>query len=308
MADREQALRDLYYDPETGFGGAESLYRRAREEGIKVSRREVKEWLAAQLTYTLHKPIRRDRSRRGRRVFVTRIDEQWQADLVEMGQFARENGGVRYLLTVIDVLSKYAWAEPIKTKTGDDVLAALGRILKHSDRQPDKLQTDEGREFTNKKMQDWLVGAGIHWFHTYSDKKASVVERFNRTLKGIMWKYFTYKGTHKWVDVLPEFLENYNSKVHSSIGMKPRDVTAENDHQAFQALFGHEMAAAGRKPKFSVGEKIRITKYKGIFKKGYLPNWTEEIFVVRYIVYSKPPMYRIEDLQGEEILGTFYKD
>ena len=306
--DREQALRDVYYNPETGFGGAESLYRRTQEEypDLNVTRREVKEWLNAQLTYTLHKPVRR--GGRGRRVFVTRIDEQWQMDLVEMPhQFARENGGMRYLLTVIDVLSKYAWAVPIKTKTGDDVLAAMKGIIV-AGRRPDKLQSDEGREFTNKKMQDWLKDEGIHWFHTYSDRKASVVERFNRTLKGIMWKYFTYKGTHKWVDALPDFLQNYNSNVHSSIGMKPRDVTPENDHVAFQALFGHEMAAAGHKPKFSVGEKVRITKYKGVFKKGYLPNWTEEIFVVRYIVYSKPPVYRIEDLGGEEILGTFYED
>ena len=305
---KEQTLRELYYDPATGFQGAESLYRKAKEEGITgITHQEVKDWLTTQLTYTLHKPIRRH-SGGSRRVFVTKIDEQWQADLVEMGQFAGENGGVRYLLTVIDILSKYAWAVPIKTKTGDDVLKAMKGIIKESGRRPDKLQTDEGREFTNKKMQDFLESTGIHWFHTYSDKKASVVERFNRTLKGLMWKYFTYKGTHRWVDQLPQFLENYNSTVHSSIKMKPRDVTPENDHRAFQVLYGHEMATSGRKPKFSIGEKVRITKYKGIFKKGYLPNWTEEIFIIKHIIYSMPPVYKIVDLQDEEILGTFYED
>ena len=302
----EQQLRDLYYNPETGFHGAEQMYQKVRAEGLKISRREVREWLQKQLTYTLHKPLRS--GSRGRRVYVSKIDQQWQADLVDIQQFAKENNGVRYLLTVIDVLSKYAWAVPIKTKTGSDTLDAFKSILRTSGRQPDRLQTDEGREFTNKNMQDWLSGAGIHWFHTYSDKKASVVERFNRTLKGLMCKYFTYKGTHKWIDVLPQLMENYNSTVHSSIRMKPKDVTAENDHQAWQALYGHEMATSGWKPKYSVGERVRITKYKGTFKKGYLPNWTEEQFEVAAIVYSVPPVYKIKDLQGEEILGTFYED
>ena len=304
--DKEQQLREIYYNPETGFHGAEALYQAAKSQGMTVSRREVRDWLTSQLTYTLHKP--RSRGSRRRATYVTKIDEQWQADLVEMQQFAKENGGVRYLLTVIDVLSKYAWAVPIKSKTGDDVLTAFKSILRNSGRRPGALQTDEGREFTNKKMQEWLAAVGIHWFHTYSDKKASIVERLNRTLKSLMWKYFTYKQTHKWVDILPQLLTNYNNTVHSSIKMKPASVTPENDHQAWQALYGHEMAAANISPKFSIGERVRITKYKGTFKKGYLPNWTEEEFEVAAIVWSHPPVYKIKDLHGEEILGTFYED
>ena len=303
---QEQQLREIYYNPETGFHGAESLYKKARAEGLSLSRREIKDWLQTQLTYTLHKPLH---TRRRRATYVSKIDQQWQADLVEMQQFAKDNGGIRYLLTVIDVLSKYAWAVPIKTKTGDDTLDAFKSIILHGHRKPDKLQTDEGREFTNKKMQDWLQTVGIHWFHTYSDKKASIVERFNRTLKGLMWKYFTYKQTHVWIDVLPQLMENYNNTVHGSIHMKPKDVTPQNDHQAWQALYGHEFAASNRKPKFSIGERVRITKYKGTFKKGYLPNWTEEQFEVLAIVQEAvPPVYRIQDLNGEEILGTFYED
>ena len=123
-----------------------------------------------------------------------------------------------------------------------------------------------------------------------------------------MWKYFTAAETNKWIDVLPKLLENYNNTIHSSIKMKPKDVTPQNDHQAWQALYGHEIAASGRKPKFNIGERVRINKYKGIFKKGYLPNWTEEQFEVTAIVYSVPPVYKIKNLQDEEILGTFYKD
>ena len=310
--DVEQQLREIYYDPETGFHGAETLWRKAKEKGLKISRRQVKGWLQNQLTYTLHRPVRRSRTTLSRKTIAMKIDELWQADLVEMQRFAVDNKGYRYMLTVIDVLSKFAWALPIKRKTGDDTLSAFKTIVSDSTssvgrrRRPEKLQTDEGREFTNKAMQDWFTSKDIHWYHTYSDKKASVVERFNRTLKGLMWKYFTYKNTHTWIDVLPQLVDNYNNTKHGSIHMKPKDVTAENDHIAFQALYGHNLAANGMKPKFSPGEKVRISKYKGVFKKGYLPNWTEEIFTVSKIIYSTPPVYKIKDLQDEEILGTFY--
>ncbi|XP_070550020.1 uncharacterized protein [Ptychodera flava] len=94
--------------------------------------------------------------------------------------------------------------------------------------------------------------------------------------------------------------------------MKPTDVTEENDWQAFYTLYGPEMAAAGATPEFKPGERVRITKYKSTFRKGYLPNWTEEIFIVTKVVYAAglgtPPVYKMKDLNGEEILGIFYSD
>ncbi|XP_070547635.1 uncharacterized protein [Ptychodera flava] len=94
--------------------------------------------------------------------------------------------------------------------------------------------------------------------------------------------------------------------------MKPVDVTEDNDWQAFYTLYGPELAAAGTTPEFKPGERVRITKYKTTFRKGYLPNWTEEIFIVSKVVYAAglgtPPVYKIKDLNGEEILGTFYSD
>ena len=112
------------------------------------------------------------------------MDDQWVADLVEMQPLKKWNRGMRYLLAVVDVLSKYAWVEPLKAKTGAAVSAAFERILKRArGRHPLRLQADAGKEFYNRTLQALMTRRKIHNFSTYGDTKSSVVERFNRTLK-----------------------------------------------------------------------------------------------------------------------------
>ena len=136
------------------------------------------------------------------------IDHQWQADY--LGKLAYYNKGFKYLLTCIDVLSKYAWVLPLKDKTGTSLKEAFQVIFK-TGRQPICLQTDRD---------------DVHFFTMYNDEtKASIVERFNRTLKTKMWKYFTHRETLKYMDVLPDMVESYNRTVHRSIGMPPAEVT-----------------------------------------------------------------------------------
>src|SRR5438477_3706732 len=152
------------------------------------------------MTYTLHKGARRRYVTRPYR--TNKIDGQWQIDLVEMLEFQNVNDGYRYLLTVIDLFSRYAWARPLKTKSAADVTLAFRSILSEDRRKPKKVQSDNGREFENAPFQLMLTNNGIKFFTISSAYKAAVVERFNRTLKGKMWKYFTHTGSHRWLDVL----------------------------------------------------------------------------------------------------------
>ena len=122
------------------------------------------------------------------------LDDQWVADLIEVQPLAKYNKGIRYLLTVIDVLSKYAWVQPLKNKTGPSVVEALETIVDEG-RKPVRLQTDKGKEFYNKTVQDWFKEQGIQHFSTEGDAKASVVERFNRTIKQRLYRYFTAANT-----------------------------------------------------------------------------------------------------------------
>lgn len=129
----------------------------------------------------LHKPARRHFIRR--RVVIKGLDDLWQADLVEMIPYNRENNKHNYLLTVIDTFSKYAWAVPLKNKSASSATAAMKSISDSSHRMPENLQTDDGKEFFNKIFQDLMRTHNINHYSTYSTLKASIVERFNRTLK-----------------------------------------------------------------------------------------------------------------------------
>ena len=185
-------LRKTYFNPDhsVGFAGAKPLVDAARVKGVKPS--ATQKWLESQLAYTLHKPARRRFKRN--RVIPNGKDEQWHADLVDVQALKKDNDGYRFLLTVFDVLSKYAWVVPLKDKTGESLVDA---IFKKDGRVPERLQTDAGKEFLNKEFRQFLTSKNVRHFVTYDETKAQIVERFNRTLKNRMWCYFTYGVTWK---------------------------------------------------------------------------------------------------------------
>lgn len=301
-------LAKIYYDPAhpASFTTADALWKAAHKT---IPKAQVTEWLQSQEPYTLHRPLRKKFPRN--RYVVYNKDELWQADLNDMQSLQQENDGYRYLLTVIDVFSKYAWAKPLKKKTGAAITNAFETIFHESGRKPLKLQTDKGKEFTNHVFQAFLKKQDIHYYTTNNpDIKASIVERFNRTLKARMWRYFTYYSSYRYVDVLPQLLHAYNHRVHRSIKMAPADVNDGNILQVWRTLYASPTSSTTTKvqtPKFKVGDTVRISREKMIFEKGYEKNWSEEIFNIVQVIKRKPVVYRLKDLQGEPIEGTFYE-
>jgi transposase InsO family protein len=167
-------------------------------------------------------------------VVVYGIDHQWQANLVDLAKLSSYNKGFKYLLACIDVLSRYAWVVPLKDKTGKTLIDAFQVIFK-SGRCPIRLQTDKGTEFTNRVFQKFLNEHDVHFFTTYNEEtNASIVERFNRTLKTKMWKYFTHKETLTYVEVLSEMVASYDHTVHRTIGIPPAEVTWANKNNGVQ--------------------------------------------------------------------------
>ena len=296
----------LYYDPKSpaGYAGEQALYKLARKSSKNVKLKDVRNWLKKQQTYTLHKPIRRKFLRR--KTVVAGIDHQWQADLADMSKMSKSNDKFRYLLCIIDVFSKFAWVVPIADKTGKTLVNAFKLVLKNG-RQPKSLQTDKGTEFKNRDFQGFLKSKKIHFFTTENpETKASIVERFQRTLKSRMWKYFTHNRTLRYVDVLPKLVEGYNHAYHRSIKRAPVSVTKENEPQVSEILFGKPKKLQ-KQTKFKVGDYVRINKTKRTFDKGYLPNWTQELFQISDVVKTQfPTTYKIRDLDGESVSGTFY--
>ena len=309
IATQDKRLRGrnkIYYNPESpaSFGGVYSIYRVVKDEGKhQISRNKIRLWLQKQDTYTLHKPVRYRFKRN--RVIVGALDEQWEADLVIMDSLSKYNNGFKYILTVIDVLSKYAWVEPIKSKTGENLVKAFEKILKNG-RKPETFHTDKGTDFINRKFQTFLKKDNIRFFTTQNETKASIVERFNRTLKTKMWKYFTAKNTLKYVDILQKLVKSYNHSRHRSIGMRPVDVNEDNESIVCQKLYAEESDKPVRF-KFNIGDQVRISKARRKFKKRYLPSWTEEVFTITKRVLRRPPVYKIADFDDEELKGIFYE-
>ena len=290
----EKALTSIYLNPSqpASFGGLDAVYRAVKEKGKnKISRKQVQDWLSQQDVYTLHKPARRHYKRS--RVIVPGIDAQFQADLVDVQNLSRYNKGYKYLLTCIDIFSKYAFVLPLKTKQGQELVQAFQKILP-TGRKPTKLQTDQGTDFLNRVFQKFLRDNNIDFFTVNSGLKASVVERFNRTFKNKMYKYFTAKNTLTYINVLPQLVSSYNNTYHRSIKMKPSQVTKTNEAQVWDTLYGDDVQKPVRF-KFQVGDRVRISKVKRMFEKSYLPNFT------------KVPVYKLKDDAGEILDGTFYE-
>ena len=286
----------VYYDPSNpgSFGGVASLARQTRAP-------DVGKWLSTQDAYTLHKPVRRIFPRR--KTFAKGIDDLFQADLADMQNLSRYNDGYRFILTCVDVFSKRAFAIPLKDKRGASVAEAFEQIFK--ERVPVFLQSDRGSEFLNSQVQDVFKKYNIkHYWSFNDDIKAACVERFNRTIKTRLFRYMTGRHTKRWVDVLNAFIDSYNKSFHRTIGMAPNEVTLGNSERIADRMYPLKTKTHW---KFKVGEKVRISKYKNIFEKGYLQNWSDEIFVIAIRHESNPPTYGLSDLLGEEIKGRFYE-
>ena len=238
-----------------------------------------------------HKPIIR-KFNKGK-VYSQFKDNIWGVDLVDMQSLGRKNKGIKYLLCAIDLYSKYAFVIPIKDKKGISIVNAFDKIIKQSNRKPNKTWIDQEGEFYNNVFEKWLSDNDIIMYSTYNESKSVVAERFIRTLKNKLYKHTTATGKNIYYDVLDDVV----NKV-STIKMKPIDV--KNNKRVY--IDEHNE----KDSKFKVGDRVRISRYKNIFAKVYAPNWSSEIFIVNKINDTVPYTYNLKDLNDEEIIGSFY--
>lgn len=300
-------INRIYYDV-SNPAGYSSIDKLTKAMHGRMNKDEVATWLRSQETYTLHKPVQRHFTRN--KYILSNYNELWQVDLSDMRTYSKYNDGFKYILCVIDVFSKYAFARPMKTKDSATVKQCFETIFTEAKATPRHIQSDKGTEFVSKEVRNYFKSKNINYYTTNNpDIKASIVERFQRTLKMKMWRYFTHKNTYKYIDILQVLLYSYNHSYHSSIKMCPTDVNFNNIMTVWTNLY--DTPRNGQKNKINtilnVGDHVRITKYKHIFQKGYETNWSDEIFVIESIINRSPHLvYTLKDLQSEPITGTFY--
>ena len=204
------------------------------------------------LANELHKPIIRKFKRR--KVNVGNFpNEIWSADLIDLKKLKKYNNGFQYIINIIDLYSRHAWSIPIKNKTGKSIVEAFDSLSET----PKKFWVDNGSEFYNKIFIKWLNDNNIEMYSTFNEGKAVVIERFNRTLKNKMLKYFTANGTYKYIDILSSLINEYNNKKHSSIKLSPNELYYNKKNNSKKT----------KKKKlpisydFKIGDKVRISKF-----------------------------------------------
>src|SRR5260370_15007381 len=297
-------LNKYYYDIKepSSFQSANKIQSVVKNYISDIKLNDIKNWLLKQDTHGIHKPIKLHFKRNP--IVSKTIDHNWHADLIEITNPAA-NSNYRYILMVIDNLSKYGWAEKIKSKRTNTVLNAFKRIGRKSKRKPNILTTDAGKEFTNHKFKKFLKKNKIKHLIARDGPKAAVVERWNRTIKEKISKYLTYNKSKRFVDVLDLIVKGYNNTIHSRTKYKPIDINKSNEKIVFNNLYKNKTQL--EKQLFTKGDRVRVVLIRGQFQKGYIPNFSKEIFYVHKILYTSPYYkYKVKDKKGVILRVSYY--
>ena len=262
------------------------------------------EW-TNRLAKELHKPVRR--KFRKRRVFSPGVDVIWAADIADMSMFSKSNNGVKYILCIIDTFSKFGIMIPMKSKTAKETADAFKQLFEKKKLQCNKLWTDKGSEFINHQVKKVLNDYNVKIYTTENEEKSCIVERWIRTMKSIMYRYFTAARTRNYISVLQKMVLKYNNTVNRSIRCTPTQARMSTNYQAvFNSLYPKLKDAP--KATFKIGDIVRIERKKGTFEKGFETNFTEELYKISEIRPTNPVTYKLVDLEDEEIIGSFYKE
>ena len=205
-----------------------------------------------------------------------------------MQLISKYNKGITYLLCAIGRFSKYAWVVPLKGKKGVTVVNAFQSILNDSKRKPNK----------NKSFKKWLEDNDIKMYSTYNEGKSVVLERFIKTLKNKIFKHMSAVSKNVYFDVLDDIVDKCNNTYHRTTKMKPIDVKCNSYAE-------YNVDSNEKDPKYKIGDHVRISKY--IFAKGYIPNWSEEVFVINKIKNTVPWTYVINAVTVKKLLELFIK-
>lgn len=306
-------LEKIYFDTlsPASYSGIDKLYKYVKTQGIhNIPRRQIREWLESQEVYTLYKPL--NRKFRRNKIITGGIDQMWELDLAFMTELKKYNKNYTYFLLVIDAFSRFAWTRPLKTKSSREVSIAFEDILKQG-RRCFSARTDKGTEFTGPAMQNVFNVNHIKHFTTQNEVKAAIAERCIRTVKAILYKYFSHNQTYNWIDVLPQITSRYNNSFHRTIKMTPVQVNADNEVALWEYMYGPKkldmkLFKDPVKFKLEIGDYVRISHTRYVFTREYHERFTVEIFIViDRVLRSGIPIYKLKDFANENIKGTFYE-
>ena len=229
------------------------------------------------------------------RIMIKSIDDTWSSDLLDMNDHGpKHNRGYRYILVVLDNFSKFGWTIPLKNKYAQSITDAFSQIIKTSKRKPNRLETDDGKEYVNKIFNEFLNNNKIKRYSRYTDKGAVFAERFNRTIRNLLKKPVFEKGNADWLSELPSVVKKYNNSFHHSIKMTPIQASKKaNEKVVYTNLQDRRVK---QQPKYKLGDLVRTADIKRVFSKGDSTNWSYKLYTITEVLYNTIPSYRIDYL------------
>jgi hypothetical protein len=299
-------LSKLYYNPSypSSFGGINQFYKSIKNNNLGISRNEVKEWLSSQEPYTSHRSLKRKFLRP--KVIAPYKYYMMDFDTGYYEKYGNVNDGYKYFLIGIDILSHFVNVIPLKSLKADEVAKAMKNILEIN--QPYIVRTDKGSEFVNTIMKRLLKDRGVKHITTTNETKANYAERAIKTLKSKISKYFSSEQTHRWIDQIDNFVNNYNNSVHRSINISPQNALKENDSDLFNYQYNYNNIL-NQNPKLKLNDHVKISFMKKPFNKEYDEKWTNEIFLISSVRNNQGiPLYSLKDFHNDQIEGTFYEN
>ena len=229
-------------------------------------------------------------------------DECWSIDLIDRSSLAKYNKNYKFIFTIIDNHTKYAWAIPLKDKSGKSTITALKSLIEKEKRKPHKIWSDRGKEFYNTTFLHYLKEQNIQIYSTSSDLKAVFVERFNRTLLDLIKEPMYIEGKACWLNHINNALDKYNNRVHGTTKMTPFEMVTNTNKINNIKINNNE-----KLPKFQVGDYVRVPDKRNIYSKSYTTNWNRELFKIHQINPTNPVTYGLEDENNEQIEGKYYE-
>ena len=273
----------------------------------EIPLKKIQKWLEGVDAYTLHKHPKSPKPRNPTYAYYKRY--QFQIDLIELGKFSSVNNDIKYLLSAIDIFTRFAFVEPLKNKKAQSFMDGFKSIIRRAKKCPKRILADKGGEIKNRIFQDYCRQNNILLIHSENLNHAPFVERFNRTLKNIMFRFMTHYDTKRYIDALSLLVYSYNHRKHRMIGMSPAEAEKPGHASKIRRLQEKHYAKVKRiKPRFKTGQTVRITKSKDHFGRGFTQQFQEEIFKIKSISTKLPiPTYELQTLNEDEtLIGNFY--
>lgn len=293
----------------TAFGSINLL-----SQHYKIPSKKTSQILSSIDAYTLHREFHKPKKKNP--FYIYQLRQQVQVDLIDISALSQSNDGFRNLVICIDTFSRKIWVRPTRSKAASEVLQVLKDMIAAMGQKPMAIFCDRGTELKNALFQEYLRGQGIKLLHPFSEQKAAHVERVNRTLQNMIYRYMSEMQTRTYIPVLQLIVESYNNRPHRSIDkLTPEEAELpQNAEQVLKALRKHYtscMDPPGKKKKlkFKVGDIVRYkTGYGRGFRRGYEEQFSQELCSIDSInTRMAIPMYRIRSVDtGELIQGGWY--